>query len=542
MKLIKKCEFCKEDFEAVQKTQKFCKREHTSECEFCHKKFIVKRLASYPRTCSRQCRSKLAIKEKMENTKEMKNCELCGEEFKPLNKSQIFCRKKHFKNCEVCGKKFEVQTRKVTARTCSQSCGSALSHTEQAKENRRIKSLERHGVEHPFQAKHVVDKIKKSLDNSKNDMRIGSERWKEMMKEKYGVENISQVDEIKEIKRQTYLEKYGVENPAQIDVGITNYNEYMDIENFLKSTDKTLCEIGEYFNVSVGIIRQKIYKYKVENNFEDFHTLSLKEAEFLHELSKYLDIKEVDYEFGNRKLLNGKEIDFLFKDINLAVEISPTYTHNSEFEWAGEGKGLSEDYHEDKFITTLERGIKLITVFDWHRHDNIAKLVANELKKERLKILNPEITLTNNMNEEIKEFIKENELISNSSLEGNLVSVMKQNNEVISVCIYNKNENEYEIINYVYNVNYDGTSLIKLHIGKLKNTEIVSMTTDNSLGEILKLEEIGFLKTKKIDPKLNYYNISSGIHVYPKDVSKTEKKEKHFLSIYDCGHTKWTLI
>lgn len=193
----KNCEYCEEEFEAIQKNQKFCKKIHTNECEFCNETFTVERPAGYPRTCSRKCRSKLTIAEKMENTKEKRKCELCGDEFTPFNKSNRFCSKKHIKECEVCGTKFEIQTREVSARTCSQSCGSSLTHTEKARANRKNKSLERHGTEHPFQAKHVVKKIKNSLDNSDKDMRFGSERWKKMMDEKYGVENVSSIRSVK---------------------------------------------------------------------------------------------------------------------------------------------------------------------------------------------------------------------------------------------------------------------------------------------------------------------------------------------------------
>ena len=117
----------------------------------------------------------------------IKKCELCGDEFEALRKTQKYCKKEHMNTCVICGKEFKIKKLAYPAGTCSSHCASIKSHTEESKEKRRINSLEKYGTEFPLQAKEIKEKIQESLDNSENDLRFGSKKFKKLIKDKYNV-------------------------------------------------------------------------------------------------------------------------------------------------------------------------------------------------------------------------------------------------------------------------------------------------------------------------------------------------------------------
>ena len=120
-----------------------------------------------------------------------KNCEYCKELFKAAHYNTRYCSKGHYKECEACGKDYLVKNLSRPGKACSRSCSSKLSHTEEARNNRKNKSFDRRGVEFPLQSIEVKKKIKDN-PNYQNSL-YGSSGFKENMLAKYGVENFSQL-------------------------------------------------------------------------------------------------------------------------------------------------------------------------------------------------------------------------------------------------------------------------------------------------------------------------------------------------------------
>ncbi len=61
----------------------------------------------------------------------------------------------------------------------------------------------------------------------------------------------------------------------------------------------------------------------------------------------------------------GKEIDFYMPDLNLGIEVSPTYTHNSTYGWNYDPtKGREPGYHQGKTLLAEEMGIDLLTFYE----------------------------------------------------------------------------------------------------------------------------------------------------------------------------------
>lgn len=161
---------------------------------------------------------------KMQNdSSRMIECAFCNchNKFVPLRKNEVYCHEQHYAICEVCGKKTAVKREnlKRAPRACCPSHAVVLGHTPESKAKRATNSMARWGTKSPLQAPEIKAKIKKTLDEHPElDHRIGSANFRKQIKDTYGVDNVSQADEIKEIKRQTSLRNYGVESPFQSKV------------------------------------------------------------------------------------------------------------------------------------------------------------------------------------------------------------------------------------------------------------------------------------------------------------------------------------
>jgi hypothetical protein len=123
-----------------------------------------------------------------------------------------------------CGKCIKLKQREKTKQTFLEKYGvEHVSQSEQIKEKKKQTNLENLGVENPFQSDDIKEKIKQ--DHLK----------------KHGVHHHSQTEQIKEKKKQTNLKNLGVENPFQSDdikekIKQTNIKKY-GVENPMQSAE-----------------------------------------------------------------------------------------------------------------------------------------------------------------------------------------------------------------------------------------------------------------------------------------------------------------
>lgn len=562
---IKQCEFCGDDFVYVQKTQRFCKNKHYSKCEVCGDTFLVERPAGKPRTCSRKCRSELVYIEMAKEEPIKKNCEFCNDEFMTTNNIQKYCNKEHTKECEVCGDTFVINKLHAPPRTCGQSCGSVLTHTEDSKDKRRINSLKKHGTEFTFQAESVKKKIKNSLDNSDKDFRIGTKRWKKMLKDKYNVTNVSKLEHIKQIKIQTYNYKYGVDNPAAMQIG--NYKDWNNFKDFIEPLEWDCYELAEFFEVSYYSIRSKAYKEDAMNSIKDFYKYSQPELQLKNRLEKMGLIEGEDFMPHNRTIIKPLELDFYLPTINLAIEISPTYTHQYGFFGRFE-----ERYHYDKFQLAKTQGVELITIFDWHDLAHIEETIKVRMKHSDINTVNISQCIMNSdtklSNSDIL-FLTSNGIFSNPNLiynEDYIIRVIYEN-KLIALAVFSNIENTSSVklenlsLKRDYFIPNILNSILNIYTSENKNISDIIAYSDNSLGKSdiyikvnFKLEKVNkgvlmwhHLKKDKFikDSSLNKYiddNYNNKTNQINSDLDSHDIiRQEGFLPIYDCGYKKWRL-
>ena len=174
---------------------------------------------------------------KKENPKHgMKTCcRKCADELKKINSREI-------RSCLFCGEKFEVR-KKDEKQLCSEECRKKW---QQIPENieKRIKLSktaikEKFGVDNVFQLEIIKEKSKdtkkekygdENYNNFEKMLDTKKEKYGEMylknwykdtekvLQNKYGVSHGLQIDKFLEKKTKTTLKKYGVENISQLDI------------------------------------------------------------------------------------------------------------------------------------------------------------------------------------------------------------------------------------------------------------------------------------------------------------------------------------
>lgn len=273
--------------------------------------------------------------------------------------------------------------------------------------------LKKYGVENAMLSKEIKDKQSIKLKEIHEKYGFGTEHFKNTMVEKYGVENPAFNEELKKKsienkartlsdpvkraniirkKQQTEINKYGdifvrtSLNKNKSSITHTNKETYRIYKDrMLKEFKEFNIELLEDLNWG-----QDIYPYKctkcntVYNTDEDKLSLtrfregkrywckkcykvpggaSISEYEVGHFIQ--FQIPDIKIEHNRRDLIpnNYKEIDLWFPDYNIGIEFCGMIYH-ATFPYGLNGKGVSEDYHQNKFYLCHKNNINLITIFE----------------------------------------------------------------------------------------------------------------------------------------------------------------------------------
>lgn len=199
------------------------------------------------------------------------------------------------------------------------------------------------------------------------------EQRKKQWQERYGVDNIQQLAQYKEAARQRNLGK--THSSARLEEyrqsGLDDVLSRLDTEGFIPLFGKS-----EYF----GSSRFNVYPWECKtcgtsvSSHIDYGTVprcpnckpkttSLQE----HQLREYLDSLGVSYITNTRNVIPPQELDIYIPEKNLAIEINGMYWHSSI--------KRPPEYHIDKTLACLEKGVKLIHVFEsqWNSKADIVK-------------------------------------------------------------------------------------------------------------------------------------------------------------------------
>lgn len=500
-----------------------------------------------------------------------KNCVVCGKEtsLKSLKDGYRYC-------CSLeCNRKSPLRIQKGQE-TCLQKYGvKSILMTETHKEHTSKILKEKYNVKNPLELRKNFKcsdskkaKIKSTLESKSKDEKLAIiQKRKETLKKRYNVENLYELEFVKDKRKNTMLNRYGVEFFSQSNkwkskiskqlhhsknhiANLENFNKDFILANFVKKDRFHLKDCEKYFNTSESYLN----KWKRENCVEIPNKHSKSQTQ-----QKIFDFINCDNKFYNTKnVIPPFEIDIFLSDFNLAIEYNGLLTHSqglSKYDFLNTPQ-FPKDYHLKKTLLCREKGIQLLHIFEgenldlWKSVIN-AKIGKNEVLYAR-KCKIAEVSYT-----EAKDFLNENhfqgfcnyKIAYGLYFENVLVSLM-----TFSKSRFNKNF-DYELLRFCnrkfLNVVGGASKLLKHFQSKFKGS-IISYAnlrwSNGKLYESLNFEKIGysspnyfyFKEKEKILYSRNCFQKHKLKDILENfDASLTEEENMFkdgYRKIYDCGN------
>ena len=165
--------------------------------------------------------------------------------------------------------------------------------------------------------------------------------------------------------KKTMKDVYGETCSAKI----TNPREAWQIEavetreNMLEMLDNlgfkpTVNELTEVLGINASSVLLKVHKHNLED-YVDLGNGSKFEDELLKSIKEMTDKEVLRH---NRNVINPYELDIYIPELNLAVEFNGDYWHSSDFK--------EIKYHQNKTLACADKGIRLISVFEYEWRDD----------------------------------------------------------------------------------------------------------------------------------------------------------------------------
>jgi len=410
---------------------------------------------------------------------------------------------------------------------------------------------------------------------------------------KYGVENISSSQLIKNKKIETCLSNFGVEYPQQSteifkkgkDTKFLLYGDenYTNIE---KSKITNLERYGVEFPAMSDIIKEKMiktsknyYKAKILNTYKNIISYSSVDSyEFPCDCGKdhtfYINYKlmwsrnisntilcticnpisknvsglEIELHnfikdnyvgeilINNKNIISPLELDIYIPELKLAFEFNGLFWHNELYK--------ENNYHFNKTEECEKIGIQLIHIYedDWlYKKDIVKSIILNKLGKNKIIYSRKcEIREINN--------ILYRSFTDNNHIQGYINSKIKlglfYKNELISVMSFGKskkiiNKDNFELLRFCNKLNISvvggDSKLLNYFISNYKPKEITT-NVDRSINIGKLYKYLGFEFIGKTQP--NYYYIIEGL----RHCRFNFRKEKLIKSGYDSNKTEHEIM
>lgn len=431
-----------------------------------------------------------------------------------------------------------------------------------------------------------VSLAKQSYDENKK--LVISKKRKQTNIERYGIENVGQLDTAIHTRKVLYDNKEAVDeivnrvkNTKKIKYGDANYNNPSKIKATFQSRYPIEYWCEKYNNPNLQIIADKeqlnelykiysipelvekykvhiqtIYRYLNKFNLRDPFSSS-EETEVVHFLQS-LGITNIVR--NTRTLIpSKKEIDIYLPDYNIAIEYNGIYWHHEDI------SHITKTYHYDKFVECHTMGIQLITIFSsfWKSNKGIVKqILINKLGLEEGKIYARRCKICIPQKNQIRSFLENNHIqgYANSSIQYGLT----YEDELVALMTFGKTrlgigsrESGYELIRYASSKRIvGGAGKLLKHFTRSHNPLRIISYSDNEWSNGNLYAQLGFTLEKEIPPSYWFFSHKKEKLMHRFNFAKqkliklgydpalTEKqitKEMGLLKVWDCGKKKWVL-
>ena len=421
-------------------------------------------------------------------------------------------------------------------------------------------NLKKYGVEFVSQVEEVKAKVRQTnLRRYGVEYGLKSEKIKEKSKQtclkKYGVDNPAKSSIIKKKMQATSLKKYGVTNPG-------------GLPEFVEKARNTM---QEKFGAKATVYSEELRNKMINTNKKKYGvpyscmTEKCRTANGVTISKSNKNISEILNSNGIKnkleKNINKYSYDIEILDSNILLEINPTYTHNStDGGWFNNHKKepLDKNYHKNKTLNAKENGYRCIHIWDW---DNVDKIV--EMLKPKEKIYARGCEIYNVSEKECNEFLNKNHLQGTCKGQeirlglywlGDLIEIM-----TFGKPRYNKNY-EYELIRLCSHNNYyivGGTEKLFNYFLKEYQPKNIISYCDNSKFDGNVYTRLNFKLKDYGKPSKHWYNIKTKQHItdnllrqrgfdqlfktnYGKGTSNRELMiQNGFVEVYDSGQSTY---
>lgn len=411
--------------------------------------------------------------------------------------------------------------------------------------------------------------------------------------EKYGVENCKTLPEVEQKIIATCLARYGVENVSQIPstkaklrartaeyklLGVYLKLGYTKVAKYIKENYnfELLTPIDDYQGVeSNDLLKLQCIECNtiVESKFYYGRGLTCKVCN-PPSLPSYISKEEQEvFDFITQELkISGRqsvkdiitpfELDMVFDEYNIAIEYCGLYWH-SEF-----SSNKDKNYHFNKMVAANSKGYRLITIFsdEWNLTKNIVKSkLTNIFKKTSTRFYARKLSVKEVPVSDSRKFQDSYHLQGYSNAKINLG--LYNDNELVALMTFSNGraalntavvESEYELVRFLTNgasIVGGASKLLKHFINTYNPTKITSYA-DNRWSEGNLYLTLGF--SKEVKPTVGYwyvekyqvrhhrYNFRKSALIDAGNLPELSEweimKNLGYDRIWDCGHTKFTLI
>ena len=340
--------------------------------------------------------------------------------------------------------------------------------------------------------------------------------------------------------QNTLLIKYGDINPNKIDRpredwqidAIRNENNLRDIIqrfNLINARKATTDDLMHLLDINRSSILNYIHKYKLEE------LIDLESIGSYHE-QEIFDIITNNYsgevERHNRTILGGKEIDIYIPEKGIAIEFNGSYWHSDKLK--------DRYYHRNKTLGCHNKGIRLITIFDYEWKDTlknylISNMIVSLLRDSEDTIINYHIT---EIDSELAYSFEQCNHIDGAVHSHINIGLLDEVDNLIGVMSFSRLDDiadyEFELNRFCIKQNFNVTGwkqrLFEYFIYNYNPNSVISYCNISKYSENDYID-LGFKHNGYSEPDYVLYEENTG-KIYTKEQLV---ENVNYLRVYDCG-------
>jgi very-short-patch-repair endonuclease len=484
---------------------------------------------------------------------EYKKILLCfGDKFAEKLYNYLYNSPSHI--CPVCGKETPFRT---IIYGYSEYCSVECSYKCELR-NEKIKNtcLNKYGVENVSQNDTIKQKKKETVTRNYGGVGFASKTIKEKASqtlfENHGVTNPYQINRVRENAHKKYYEKFLKENPLVLSI-----STFPNIEYICKCNNKNCNKCGKkQFTISnIAYNNRKYSDSELCTILSPEDSSKYKNTSIEIFIKSLLDKYNINYQTNVRNIIYPYELDIYIPEKKIAIECNGVYWHSD--------KNKEKNYHYNKYSECKEKGIQLISIWEdqvINSSEKVESIILSKLGIYNKRIYARKCEIKEIPSKKCREFLDKYHLqgSTNSSIRLGLYD----KNELVGVMTFGKgrkclNSNtNYELYRYCCKAGIQvigGSSKLFTHFVKKYNPEIIESFSSNDISNGNLYEKLEF---KYTSDSISYWYIDKKFTRYHRykftkynlvkesfDPNKTEFEimdERGFYRIYDSGQTKWT--